>query len=263
MGSHAERVHCLRERPVHGTYCRLELTSTTEGIEGSGPKSDSKGIVEIIYQDRWEIVRDQMRNMILSGEMPLGSKIREVELAERFGVSRGPIRESLRYLENLGLVVREPRKSAHVVSLRASDVEELCAVREAIEVLAVRRSLELNRDSVESALQASLRELEETIPSADERGLQMVEADIRFHGIFYEAAKNQRLLSIWSNLTDSLSMMMRLSSLLIEPAWRESRGGHIDIANAAIRGDVDGCVEATLAHLDQVRTNVLTLAQLS
>ena len=219
--------------------------------------------MEIIYQDRWEVVRDQMRNMILSGEMPLGSKIREVELAERFGVSRGPIRESLRSLEHLGLVVREPRKSAHVVSVRESDVEELFALREAIEVLAVRRSLELNRDSVVSAIQASLRDLEETTASADERGSEMVEADIHFHGIFYEAAENQRLLSVWRNLTDSLSMMMRLSSLLIEPAWRESRGDHIDIANAAIRGDIDGCVEATLAHLGQVRRNVLTLAQLS
>lgn len=217
----------------------------------------------MIYQDRWEVVRDRMRNMILTGEMPLGSKISESELAERFGVSRGPIRESLRSLEHLGLVVREPRKSAHVVSLRVSDVEELFALREAIEVLAVRRSLELNRDSVVSALRASIRELEDTNTSDDERGLHMVEADIRFHGIFYGASGNQRLLSIWDNLTDSLSMMMRLSSFLIEPAWLESRGDHIDIAKTAIEGDVDGCVEATLAHLDKVKRNVLMLAELS
>lgn len=213
----------------------------------------------MIYQDRWEVVRDQMRNMILTGEMPLGSKIREVELAERFGVSRGPIRESLRSLEYLGLVVREPRKSAHVVSVRVNDVEELFALREPIEVLAVRRSLELNRESVVSALQASLRELEEITASGDERESQMVEADIRFHGVFYEAAENQRLLSVWKNLNDSLSMMMRLSSRPNEPAWRESMGGHIDIANAAMMGDVDGCVEATRAHLDQARRNVLRL----
>lgn len=217
----------------------------------------------MIYQDRWEVVRDQMRGMILSGEMPLGSKISEGELAARFGVSRGPIRESLRSLEHLGLVVREPRKSAHVVSLSVNDVEELFALREAIEVLAVRRSLELNQDSVVRALQAGLSELEQTTSSTDERALKMVEADIRFHGIFYEAAENQRLLSIWKNLTDSLSMMMRIGSFLLEPAWRESRGDHVEIANAAIRGDVDGCVEATLAHLDKVRTNVFALAQLS
>lgn len=217
----------------------------------------------MIYQDRWEIVRDQMRNMILTGEMPLGSKISEVELAERFGVSRGPIRESLRSLEHLGLVVREPRRPAHVVSLRVSDVEELFTLRKALEVLAVRRSLDLNRDSVVSALQASLRETEKETASADERGLQMVEADIRFHGIFYEAADHQRLLSIWTNLTGSLSMMMRLSSFLIEPAWLESRGDHIDIADAAIKGDPDGCAEATIAHLDKVSRNVLMLAALN
>ena len=56
---------------------------------------------------------------------------------------------------------------------------------------------------------------------------------------------------------------MRLSSLLIEPAWRESRSDHIDIADAAILRDIDGCVEATLAHLDRVRRNVLKLAELS
>ena len=222
-----------------------------------------KGDVGMIYQDRWEVVRDQMRNMILTGEMPLGSKISEVELAERFKVSRGPIRESLRSLEYLGLVVREPRKSAYVVSLEESDVEELFALREAIEVLAVRRSLELNRDAVISALKASPHEPDETPVSEEERGLQMVEADLRFHSIFYEAAENQRLLSVWRSLTDSLSMTMRLSSFLIEPAWRESRADHVEIADAAIRGDIDGCVEATVAHLDKVKNNVLTLAKLS
>lgn len=222
-----------------------------------------KGDVGMIYQDRWEVVRDQMRNMILTGEMPLGSKISEVELAERFKVSRGPIRESLRSLEHLGLVVREPRRSAYVVSLEESDVEELFALRDAIEVLAVRRSLELNQDAVVSALHASPPEPDETPVSDEERGLRMVEADLRFHSIFYEAAKNQRLLSVWRSLTDSLSMTMRLSSFLIEPAWRESRADHIEIADAAIRGDIDGCVEATVAHLDKVRNNVLTLAHLS
>ena len=217
----------------------------------------------MIYQDRWEVVRDEMRNMILSGEMPLGSKISEVELAERFKVSRGPVRESLRSLEYLGLVVREPRRSAHVVSLQESDVEELFALREAIEVLAVRRSLELNHDSVVGALKASPPELEEKPIASEEQEVQMVEADLRFHSIFYEAAKNQRLLTVWRSLTDSLSMTMRLSSFLIEPAWRESRFDHIDIADAAIRGDIDACVEATRAHLAKVKRNVLSVAQLS
>ena len=217
----------------------------------------------MIYQDRWEVVRDEMRNMILSGEMPLGSKISEVELAERFKVSRGPVRESLRSLEYLGLVVREPRRSAHVVSLQESDVEELFALREAIEVLAVKRSLELNHDSVVRALKASPPELEEKPIASEEQEVQMVEADLRFHSIFYEAAKNQRLLTVWRSLTDSLSMTMRLSSFLIEPAWRESRFDHIDIADAAIRGDTDACVEATRAHLAKVKRNVLSVAQLS
>ena len=217
----------------------------------------------MIYQDRWEVVRDEMRNMILSGEMPLGSKISEVELAERFKVSRGPVRESLRSLEYLGLVVREPRRSAHVVSLQESDVEELFALREAIEVLAVKRSLELNHESVVRALKESPPELEEKPIASEEQEVQMVEADLRFHSIFYEAAKNQRLLTVWRSLTDSLSMTMRLSSFLIEPAWRESRFDHIDIADAAIRGDTDACVEATRAHLAKVKRNVLSVAQLS
>jgi GntR family transcriptional regulator of gluconate operon len=210
-----------------------------------------------VYQDRWEVVLDGMRRMILSGEMAPGSKIREAELAERFRVSRGPIRESLRALEVMGLVVREPRRPSYVAPVRASDVEEIYSLREAVEVLAIRKSLTLNPDVVVRELQVRLEQFEDAASASDQDASRIVEADIHFHEVFYAASDHHRLQSVWQTFNDPLHIMMRLSSLRADPAWREAKGGHIAIASAAVKGDIEGCVEATRAHLDTAKSIVL------
>ncbi|CAN5345660.1 GntR family transcriptional regulator [soil metagenome] len=211
----------------------------------------------IIYQDRWEVVLDGMRQMILTGQMAPGSKIRETELAEHFGVSRGPIRESLRALEVAGLVIREPRKSSYVAPVRASDVEEVYSLREAVEVLAIRRALTLHPDTVVRQLQTHLEQFEDAVAMVDQETSRIVEADIHFHDVFYHAADHQRLQSVWQSFNDPLRIMMRLSSQSADPAWRQAKGGHIAISAAAVNGDIEGCVEATRAHLDAAKTLVL------
>jgi GntR family transcriptional regulator of gluconate operon len=211
----------------------------------------------IVYQDRWEVVLGGLRRMILDGELAPGSKIRETALAEHFGVSRGPIRESLRALEVAGLVVREPRKSTYVAPVRARDVEEVYSLREAVEVLAIRRALALQPESVVERLQTHLERFEEAVAAPDQEPSRIVEADIHFHDVFYEAADHQRLRAVWMSFNDPLRIMMRLSSRRADPAWRQAKGGHIAIADAAAAGDVEGCVEATRAHLDAAKSLVL------
>lgn len=212
----------------------------------------------VIYQDRWEVVLDGMRRMILTGEMAPGSKISETVLAEQFGVSRGPIRESLRALEVAGLVIREPRKSSYVAPVRAADVEEIYSLREAVEVLAVRRALTLNADAVATELQARLENFDDVAAVAENQDVsQVVEVDIAFHDVFYKAADHQRLQAVWQSFNDPLRIMMRLSSLRANPEWNRGKSGHTAIATAAANGDIDACVEATRAHLDIARANVL------
>jgi GntR family transcriptional regulator of gluconate operon len=194
--------------------------------------------------------------MILDGELAPGSRIRETELAQHFGVSRGPIRESLRVLEVVGLVTREPRKSSYVALVRASDVEEVYTLREAVEVLAVRRALELQPGSVLQALSVRLSEIEQAI-SSDAPASRLVEADIDFHDVFYSFAAHQRLQAVWRSINDPLRIMMRMSSMQNDPEWRRDKGGHAAIVDTAAKGDVEGCVEATRSHLAEAKARVL------
>jgi DNA-binding GntR family transcriptional regulator len=210
----------------------------------------------IVYQDRWEVVLEGMRQMILDGELAPGSRIRETELAEHFGVSRGPIRESLRVLEGAGLITREPRKSSFVALVRASDVEEVYTLREVVEVLAVRRALELRPESVVRELRVRLDEFEQAILS-NAPASRIVEADINFHDVFYAGSAHHRVQSVWRSFNDPLRIMMRLSSMQSDPEWRREKGGHDSIMSTAADGDIEGCIDATRAHLAEAKMRVL------
>lgn len=79
---------------------------------------------------------------IVSGKLPMGTKLGEETLAARFGVSRGPLREALRRLEGGSLVVRLPHLGVRVVELSNSDLAEIYEIREVLEGLAARLAAE-------------------------------------------------------------------------------------------------------------------------
>lgn len=88
-----------------------------------------------------EVVRDSLRNAILSGDLLEGAQLRQDQLAEQFGTSRIPVREALRQLESEGLVRIEPNKGAIVTSLSVNDVLEMLDIRIALECYALRLAI--------------------------------------------------------------------------------------------------------------------------
>ena len=81
----------------------------------------------------WEYVLDSLRLQIFSGRFPPGTQLVEAELADRYKVSRGPIREALIYLEQEHLVIREPRRGAFVRGITENDVREIYGLRQVLE----------------------------------------------------------------------------------------------------------------------------------
>jgi GntR family transcriptional regulator of gluconate operon len=213
----------------------------------------------VVYRERWEVVTEEIRSRILRGEMLPGSRIRETELAEAFGVSRGPVREALRTLEVAGLVLRMPRQASYVAPVRRQDVDELYTLRTAIEELAIRRALSTPSPGMTEELGASVLALQSAL-SVGDLG-QVVDSDIDFHSVFYNRADHRRLVTLWATLTDPLRIMMRLSSRRSDPDWTTSIGGHLLIAKLAGDGDVDGCVDATVEHLAYARELVIGFVQ--
>ncbi|MEU3627233.1 GntR family transcriptional regulator [Amycolatopsis coloradensis] len=148
-------------------------------------------------------VADRVRDAIFGGAYPPGAQLREVELSEALGVSRGPVREALLKLEREGLVRSEWHRGAIVTTLSDVDVAELDSLRSALEQLAVRLV-------VASASDADLAALDEVVErmgrARDEH--EMVRCDIDFHDAVYAASGHRRLIEAWQAIRSQVHLFL-------------------------------------------------------
>lgn len=214
------------------------------------------GRVATDLQDPWERVRDELRERILSGELPPGQRILEVPLAEQFGLSRGPIREALRVLVSEGLVVRQPRLGAIVVPIDERSVDEVYSLRCALETFAARRAFELYEGDLSLQLLVPLEQMRQALDQGHPSGV--LEPDIVFHLALVEAADHTRLLSTWRGLVGPLRILLGLTAHRGSEEHRRSLLGHEQIYEAVKARDVEATVERLTSHLEQAREMVLS-----
>ncbi|MEU8636144.1 GntR family transcriptional regulator [Amycolatopsis sp. NPDC048633] len=146
-------------------------------------------------------VADRIRDAIFGGAYAPGSQLREVELAEALGVSRGPVREALLKLEREGLVRGEWHRGTMVTSLSEVDVAELDSLRAALEQLAV--GLVIDRAPDLEAVDAAVARMER---AADEH--EMVRRDLEFHDAIYAAAGHRRLGEAWQAIRSQVHLFL-------------------------------------------------------
>ncbi|WP_226575749.1 GntR family transcriptional regulator [Acuticoccus sediminis] len=133
-------------------------------------------------------VYGQLLDAIMTGEIPLGAKIREIELAQRFGVSRGPLREAIRRLEERRIVVRTAHVGARVNELTSQALLELFYVREAMEGMAARLASERMSDREIAELGALLEHHAEVVERSDIYAQPSSDRD--FHYLIAKGARN-------------------------------------------------------------------------
>lgn len=149
-----------------------------------------------------DVVFTTLRQAILRGELKPGERLMEIQLANKLGVSRTPIREAIRKLELEGLVLMIPRKGAEVAEITEKNLRDVLEVREALEILAVQLACE--RMTEESIVQLKEAEKEfENILETDDITL-IAEADVKFHDVVYESTDNVRLIQLLNNLREQM-----------------------------------------------------------
>lgn len=149
-----------------------------------------------------DVVFNTLREAILKGELKPGERLMELQLAERMGVSRTPIREAIRMLEQEGLAVTIPRKGAEVARMTEKDMEDVLEIRAALDELAVQLACdEITEEQVKN-LKVAMRGFEESIRTGDVK--RIAEADVAFHDAIYKATGNPKLVSILSNLREQV-----------------------------------------------------------
>jgi DNA-binding GntR family transcriptional regulator len=155
------------------------------------------------YKPLREVVFDVLRTAITSGSLPPGERLMENQLAEQLRVSRTPVREAIRKLEQEGFVVMVPRRGTYVADISIRDINEVFEIRTALEVLAAGlAAARMTEDDLEK-LERLLVEIGQLIEQDDTS--KLVEADCRFHEILYSASYNRTLANIINNLREKIT----------------------------------------------------------
>ncbi|HVW41422.1 MAG TPA: GntR family transcriptional regulator [Amycolatopsis sp.] len=228
---------------------------------------DSPGVDPVRVTPRARIVDQvvhQLREAILNHEIPPGSRLIQLELADRLGVSRTPLREALRLLEQDGLVqVSDRNRTVEVVQFSRRDFIELYAVREVIDGLAARTLASRGMDEdTEKIIGGHLAAMEAA--SKPLRGEDYVVAHVGFHAAIIEHCGNSRLASqlplvriTAAALRDEWPRHLRQRSRTSEAdglrAVERTHQEHVRIFDAIRNGDPDEAERVARAHIVAAR----------
>jgi DNA-binding GntR family transcriptional regulator len=157
-----------------------------------------------------EKILESIRDAIISGAITSGSRVSEPDLAERFGISRTPIREALRQLESEGYLTVIPRKGAVVSAFTQKDVEEFYAIKSILEGYAAKLACCRLSEKEIDRLQTINKRLSELCEQSDVKQFFKVHND--FHDLFIKAADNEKLREM-INLLVTRFQRLRLMSI--------------------------------------------------
>ena len=149
------------------------------------------------YKTLREVIFTTLREAIIMGELKPGERLMEVQLAEKMGVSRTPVREAIRKLELEGFVEMIPRKGAHVAKLTAKDIMDVLEVRASLDALAASLAAERITEDELKELKHIKTQLENYVQKDNLQNI--VKKDIEFHDVIYHASKNDKLIQIVNN----------------------------------------------------------------
>ena len=191
-----------------------------------------------------DVVFNTLRQAILRGELKPGERLMEIQLANKLGVSRTPIREAIRKLELEGLVLMIPRKGAEVAEITEKNMRDVLEVRKALEELAV----QLACDKI------TKEEIEEMKKAAED--FKIAEADVRFHDIIYMATDNQKLIQLLNNLREQM-YRYRVEYLKREEAHPQLIAEHAAIIEYISKGEKKAATDIMCKHIDNQVTTVI------
>jgi DNA-binding GntR family transcriptional regulator len=183
-----------------------------------------------------EKILENIRDAIVSGNLKAGSRVSEPELAERYGISRTPIREAFRQLESEGYLTVIPRRGAVVSEYSPRDVEEFYAIKSIMEGYAARRACEKMGEKDLDRLQAINDKLDELSKIGDVKHFFKVHSD--FHELFIKAADNEKLHELISGLVTKFQRL-RFTSLSLPGRMAISVQEHEKIIDAFRKKDAD------------------------
>ncbi|GAB6903097.1 GntR family transcriptional regulator [Kineosporia succinea] len=192
---------------------------------------------------------DELRRLILSGEVGPGERLSELSISQRLGVSRLPVREAFRRLEAEGLLVSIPRRGVRVAELDSNELATVREIRMALEVIAVNKTVERNDPTVMQALRDSLERGRSAAETDDRAALSALNE--QFHELLAEGAGSHFLTETLRAVRNQAHHLVGGMSAAVGPSWDE----HAAIIRATVEGDAELAAMLMRRHLTDRHAN--------
>jgi len=206
------------------------------------------------YKPLREVIFNTLKEAIIVGELKPGARLMEVQLAEKMGVSRTPVREAIRKLELEGLVTMVPRKGAHVASLSPKDIVDVLEVRGALDGLAASlSSLKMKEEQIKE-----LRQINKQFANfvAKENLQGSIKKDVEFHELIYRSSGNEKLMQIVSNLREQVQRF-RVIYLKDYSSQKDIESEHEEIIEAIAKRDPEAALNAAKKHIKSQEIGII------
>jgi DNA-binding GntR family transcriptional regulator len=209
--------------------------------------------IENSHRPLREIVYDELKMQILTGQIEPGTRMMEVEMAKEMGVSRTPVREAIRKLEKEGLVTIEPRRGAYASEVSVRDMIEILEVREEIEGLATELAAKRMDDDTKARLYRTADKYGEAVKDNDTG--EMIKLDTEFHHIIVEGSSNKILMNVVEQLQE---LVLRFRYIYYDDFRRAEKmpREHKAIIEGIKSGNAKSARKAAEDHVEQLKSVV-------
>jgi DNA-binding GntR family transcriptional regulator len=214
------------------------------------------GSERLVAQNLSSLALERLERAIMEGELGPGERLSESELARRFGISRGPLREAIGQLEGRKLVTRVSNHGARVVAVTKQDLLDLLEVRESLEGMACRLAATKMTEADLSRLDEMLIAHEKSDAVREGRGYFQAPGDGDFHLVILRACGNLRLTGMLGEELYSLLRLYRHHLSMRPGRAAEALEEHRRIVAALRARDPDAAEAAMRAHLRNGRSAV-------
>lgn len=200
------------------------------------------------------IVTEHLRDLVVHGRYQPGTVLSEVELAEGFGVSRGPVREALQRLVTEGLLRREPRRGVSVPAPSDDDIADLYLARQAIESAAVRAIIRAGVTDIAADLRSTVDQMRSAVEADD--WTTVADLDMAFHSLLVSAAGSPRLSRLYAGLLAETRACLAMTARY--PGREDLVPEHDELARLLAIGDMPALLVALGRHFTE---SIETLAR--
>ena len=204
------------------------------------------------------LVQAELERMIVSGELQPGAKLTEMTLAARLGVSRGPLREAFRMLEEAGLVRTEKNRGVFVRDIPLDEAVEIFDLRAAMEELVGRQLAQRITSAQLKEVRAMVDAMERAVKAADLRSYHLL--NLQFHDRLVDMAGNRKLTAIYRKLIKELSLFRRMNLAHLAEGGQlpVSAGEHRAIVKAIAAGDAQAAGRAMSDHVLESKARMVS-----